>query len=1152
MADYSKIARAGLSALKGVEDAAPAVNRLDMSFKDVTKRIPELTEAANMVARGEMTAAQYDALVRRLKPVVPYDFVPQPATAEDAMRALTENKRPMFGKTAEMSAGEQADLRLDIPAYKDYGVWVNSIHRKDQPTVYGSTSSVKNATMIGAPEKALKVAQGGPKAPFAVIRGEWNPMDEAKAVKNAQKYLNHPDWKQVGYDPERHGFFYDRATMQPIVGADEVIQIGPLVLAKKPKYGKPEDFPFKRGGGVHMQAGGLSALATMLRGGKKLSKAEEASLRARGLGVPGVEFADPMNPKDIMRMSEALGAAGAEGKTLNITQADRSRVFGPNKGGTGFSGLQLTSEPHQQAGSVWGVGKPTHVTRLINANDPNTIWSTFIGSPTQHMSNPVTVQRMYEAHKAANPSAELIEKMNRQLNSAINPKTKKPIFPDGIDISDPSALDKAKTFDQRKAIAQAMTIGGEKKGEKAAQEAFKIIKEETDPLLVESPTYAVGNRLFTIDKETGIHRPDLNAAFPHQVTGTDLGLLFEPTPIELAMPMFTSKFEGRLNKSGKPQPMGHKDLSATTPRQFISEEYLTQLQKAGYKEGGNVNQQSFTSRLKSGIEQHMAVGGGVTNTSDTRPDVTDSGNMIPAPFYAKGGEINLNFKGLRGRQPKRFDDGGIVYQDPLGAPTGGFDETTRKAIANVAGKGKEQLEREFKMLRDPKARADILKRMGLQAAGGAPDLLNLLASGVDLVQQQIPGLRKPASVLDPSGKTLGFQPKVPLSSDEPTLGSAHLIRKAQEAGVVGENEAPIIETVGGILGGVGAAKAAPAVGRAARRGARAFEANVLNEAIPNIRRDFTPATLTVESTAPDLGQGTTYGYRQGLNDRLLGGMSSFYQQPNKVREAVGTSRNLAGELEINPMLAVDVPFAGSIGKDAPIVNKEFRRQAAQAGVDLNQEAMAAHRFIPLTTNNINDASAMLIKTKEGLDKDQIQTLAKILGSDMVVSHNPRLGGVVVYPFSEVKRGEIPKEFLDAQTAAHQVLGKKAKIQYGKTDPKKDQLYITNEDYASEGAVPMSANQARVRRELQGQQKFLFPESTAGIPGEVKASPIGGLQPWSRGPAYPTHVIGVGDDWQPVNFLTGESGKRHPTFRSADEERQQMLERWHRTLPSKVR
>jgi hypothetical protein len=228
--------------------AAPAVNRLDMNFKDVTKRVPELTEAANKLAAGELSSSKYDALVNKVKPVAPYSFVPQPATTEDAMRALTENKKAMFGKTNEMTPGEQADLRLDIPAYKDHGVWVNSIHRKDAPTVYGSVSSVKNASMIGAPDKALKVAQGGPKAPFAVIRGEWNPVDDDSAVKSAQKYLNHKDWRQVGYDPERHGYFYDRVTMEPVTNAEEVLQIGPLVLAKKPVYGKKSEEKYADGG----------------------------------------------------------------------------------------------------------------------------------------------------------------------------------------------------------------------------------------------------------------------------------------------------------------------------------------------------------------------------------------------------------------------------------------------------------------------------------------------------------------------------------------------------------------------------------------------------------------------------------------------------------------------------------------------------------------------------------------------------------------------------------------------------------------------------------------------------------------------------------------------------------------------------------------
>jgi hypothetical protein len=261
----------------------PEVSRIDMGYKDVTKRVPELTEAARMVKAGQMTAEQYADLVNKVKPVTPYGFIPKPASAEEAIAALTSNKKAQFGKTSEIKPGEKTDLRLDIPSYSQHGVWVNSIHRKNAPTVYGSVSSVKNAEMIPSPDKAIKVATGEtPKSPFAVIRGEWNPMEEEAAVEAAQKYLKHEDWRQVGYDPERHGYFYDRETMAPIVGADEVIQIGPLVLAKKPRYGSQEDFPFKAGGAVKMQDGGSIKASPPKPGQEFLGKMGKA---AEKLGI---------------------------------------------------------------------------------------------------------------------------------------------------------------------------------------------------------------------------------------------------------------------------------------------------------------------------------------------------------------------------------------------------------------------------------------------------------------------------------------------------------------------------------------------------------------------------------------------------------------------------------------------------------------------------------------------------------------------------------------------------------------------------------------------------------------------------------------------------------------------------------------------------
>ena len=939
-----------------------------------------------------------------------------------------------------------------------------------------------------------------------VPKGDWASI-ETDDIQNALKELGHDS-------------FYAKEFCQKNLGIYDPKKVKSAIGNKGTYDTTKADINEARGGQVHMQVGGLTALQKLGKAGAKLTKQEEATLRgARALGVPGVDFADPLNPNDVMRMSEALGNAGAEGKTLNLTQADRSRVFGPNKGGTGFSGLQLTDPAYEAASPSWGVGKQSHLTRLINANTPDTIWSTFVGSPTQHMSNPVTVQRMYEAHRKAKPSAELVGKMNEMLNKAVNKKGN-PVFAEGIDISDPSALDKAQTFDQRKLLAQAMTIGGEKKGEQATQDAFKIISEETDPLLKDAPTYAVGNRLWTIDEDSGIFRPDLNSAFPYQTVGTDMGLIFEPTEIELAAPDFVSKYKGRLNKKGDPQPMGHKDLTATTPRQFISEEYLTNLQKAGRKKGGAVGNphKDFHLKMKDG---------GYTWTTKDSPHV------------------------------EHFDKGGLSAKDLSSGPSTVAPQLFGDTIDYISDKLKKQLGEEKSVLSTPAGVKDVALRAASFPIGSMGDLASL----ADLVQTKIPGLydEKKGSVLDPDkAPSAPYRdnreepirtPKLPVSAIVTSPTSQDIQDSFKQAGFLGDKEAPISELALALLGpsaATKAIKAAPKVARAAESG--------LNTATSAVNRPFTPATFTVEATAPDLGQGTSYGFRQGLNDRLLSDPKLGTKKPT-AREGQGTYVNTKGELELNPLQAIDVPRAGNIGEGAK-ANAALRQQVAQMGTDLNQEAMAGHRFLPMMTNNIKDASSMLIKTKEGLSKEQIADLARALGNDMVVTHNPKLGGVVVYPFGPVTKGQIPEEFLTAQSAANKVLGKDAKIQFGKSDYAKDRLYMGKDEYAKAGASPMSAEQQALREKIQGIEKFMFPESVSGIPGSVKASPIGGLQPWSRGAEYPTSVIGIGNgskvEYQPVNFLTDAKGKRYPTYREAEQERSKMLEGWHRTLPSRVR
>ena len=149
------------------------------------------------------------------------------------------------------------DVRLNIPAYTDYDVWVPTI-RHNGKEKYKAAVRLRNVnfikpTLSGSAKrtdssKALKVAEGGNKNPFAVMTGEYVEGTDDELFTMAKEVFDSDEWTQVGYDPIKRGFFYDRETGQAILEADEVIQVGHLVLAKNAKKTDPDVFPFNEGG----------------------------------------------------------------------------------------------------------------------------------------------------------------------------------------------------------------------------------------------------------------------------------------------------------------------------------------------------------------------------------------------------------------------------------------------------------------------------------------------------------------------------------------------------------------------------------------------------------------------------------------------------------------------------------------------------------------------------------------------------------------------------------------------------------------------------------------------------------------------------------------------------------------------------------------
>lgn len=195
-----------------------------------TKVRPEVRRAYEALQSGQITRQEYDEAV--LETIRPYEAVPTPATAEEMSSAL---RGTQVGRVNQpVDNGASVGLRLDINAYEKNDTWVPTIHdARGRPISHMATASVTGADFTDFKQsKAQKVMEGGTKTPFAQIKGAYVGRSDEENVRLAQQYLNDPEWRQVGFDPRRHSTFYDRATGEPIATAEEVIQVGPLVLAK--------------------------------------------------------------------------------------------------------------------------------------------------------------------------------------------------------------------------------------------------------------------------------------------------------------------------------------------------------------------------------------------------------------------------------------------------------------------------------------------------------------------------------------------------------------------------------------------------------------------------------------------------------------------------------------------------------------------------------------------------------------------------------------------------------------------------------------------------------------------------------------------------------------------------------------------------------
>ena len=240
------------------EDMAARRAEIKLPESQRQKRNSTILQVLNKYELGEITQQDYLRAVRENMPIKPFDVVPEIPSVIDVAASLTSDKvaKGIIGVNKELEDGYYVGLRLDIPAYDTYDTWVVSVHqgkRAEERTPflggravgYGQTAVITNATFDSTPLAALNIARGKGKQTIARMFGDWKNESPESVYQRAVEIMEGPEynsdykeigkmegWVQVGMNPFRHSWFYDKRDGRPLAEASEIIQVGALVLAK--------------------------------------------------------------------------------------------------------------------------------------------------------------------------------------------------------------------------------------------------------------------------------------------------------------------------------------------------------------------------------------------------------------------------------------------------------------------------------------------------------------------------------------------------------------------------------------------------------------------------------------------------------------------------------------------------------------------------------------------------------------------------------------------------------------------------------------------------------------------------------------------------------------------------------------------------------
>jgi hypothetical protein len=344
---------------------------------DVRAQLEALQAGGTLDREALQAAINRDIPVREV-PEFSSQALPNLQTIRDSLS--DPRKKANVGKLSEIPAGSEMTLRQDVPAMTDFGVGVVTGTSGDK-TTYEPFIRVRNIKMVptkGMETQSLKIGAGAAKTPTIVAKGTKHESQTIPSDINT--------WTQVGFNPDRHSYFYDRADgVTPVVGGDEAVQIGNTVFVKNAQTGDPTSFRFQRPEEQKTRAfaGRVAAaeqLPTEVR--ETVGQSPEAQYAQQNMG----EVVDRASSMSLSQLNADLADTSSNTRVVSGME-----IFGRQIRSGDVAGASSTALALAKSGTSWG--QLINQFKLLNSSTPEGLVLLVQNSLANRKRKPMTAEQ---------------------------------------------------------------------------------------------------------------------------------------------------------------------------------------------------------------------------------------------------------------------------------------------------------------------------------------------------------------------------------------------------------------------------------------------------------------------------------------------------------------------------------------------------------------------------------------------------------------------------------------------------------------------------------------------------------------------------------------------------------------------------------------